>query len=112
MAVVILSVSITLIIQSMTQSLRSATLASHYTSALLLAENKLNEYVYAAPDIDNQEEGFPKPNDKYRYMMEKKPLDDPDFSNLLGLDLKVSWTSRGRDNNISFETFLLDITEE
>ena len=122
LSVVILSVSITLIIQSMTSSYRATVYNADYTTAFLLIENKLFEVIqkgYLEAGL-REEKNFLSPYEKYKYLLSVNPYqssfantgEDPaDQNHLNRIDLKLSWSSGKRKNNILLKTLLFNSLE-
>jgi len=64
-AVVIMAISLTVIMQSLLGSYRSVTLQKDYTQALLMVENRLAKYWFNGQDVD--ETGASKSLSKFTY---------------------------------------------
>ncbi len=120
LSVVILSVSITLVLQSITASARSVTYTADYTEALFLAENKMFELMEQGfiEDGFKEEDAFPEPFEKYKYSITAASADNsPGLSseeaeNKINLvNLAVSWNSGKRNNTIQFYTYLFNVAK-
>lgn len=112
LSVVILSVSITLIIQSMTTSLRMVSLGPHYTKAFLLAENELSDILMNRKDVSqiDGEGSFPEPNAQYQYSVNFEEVDE--FENLDNINITVQWQMAQNDRSLILETFVLKQNEK
>ena len=110
LAVVILSVSITLVIQAMTASVRAGRDSSLYTQALRLMDNKMAELMekkFIAPGL--QEEGqFPEPWDRYAYTLTTQPVSSDEQNIINHVWLTVSFQSGKKKNFLETETYLLN----
>ena len=136
LSVVILSVSLTVIIQSLTTSLRAVTYSSDYTTALFLIDNKMFDLIrkgFIEKDL-NEEGQFPQPFDKFQYtvkaeggqvhktMMGKKTKKNVTITtgeiaegetNIINkVNLTIQWGSDKRKNSISVDTYLLSLADE
>ena len=113
LSVVILSVSITLIIQSMVASLRASVYSTGYTMALNLLENKM----YTLIQQGAQEEGFTEEDflgdeeDHYTYVLSTESADQIGSENINKLKLKAIWQKGRKNNAIALETYLFKSIE-
>ena len=105
LAVTILSVSLTLIIQSLVSSSRGIAYNTKYMIAMLLLDDKMNELMAKrATDESLETEGnFPKPFEHYQYHLETKTMEE--IKGLSEVTLSVSWTSGHKENGISEGTY-------
>ena len=107
LAVVILSVSITLIIQAMISSARAMDYSADYAAAAALLEYKMQELIVAGSTATNHEEGPMDDFDgKYRYKITSEDSTD-DASQVKVVDVAVEWQSGHKENSISLTSFLL-----
>ena len=109
LSTVILSVSITIIIQSMTASLRAAKYSSDYTAALLLMDNKMSSLM-SGGSIESgmrEEKNFNEHDQRYGYLLTTKNFDDNEHEYLNEIDVQVFWKSGRKKNRIFFKTYLL-----
>ncbi len=115
LSTVILSVSLTLIIQSLTSSLRSVVYSAEYTNAVMLLENKMFEIVkqgFIQKDL-RQEEQLPEPNERYKISLETGNAASGNIpSSMNEVKLSIAWNSGRRTNNISLVTYLFDLSNE
>lgn len=108
LSVVILSVSLTLIIQSMTSALRSSAFAGEHTTALILLENKMFDLLekgFVETDLRKQEQ-IPQPYDRYVYFLDVKPVEGSNDRRLNEVDAGLTWKSGKRQNRVAFQTYL------
>lgn len=110
LAVVILSVSLTLIIQAMTSSLRATVYTTDYSTALLLMENKLVELMLMnAEDISTGDDvEFAEPNERFQYSVATSDLSTEEAEGVNNVTMEVSWKSGSRNNNVVVETYVLE----
>ena len=108
LSIIILSVGLTALVQSMTSSLRSMAFSSKYTLASILLENKMFEayqHMFQGEDLD--EEGtMEEPNEGYHYRMETHPLDQYHSETLKQFTLRLDWAQRGKTPGLAIETYL------
>ena len=108
LSVVILSVSITMIIQSMTASFRAMVYSGQYTAALILLENKMSDVIrkgFISAGLD-EEDDFPEPYQRYRYFLRTNPSDEDQKIN--EVSLAVEWAAGKRKNRVGLTTYLLN----
>ena len=110
LAVVILSTSVTLIIQSMTASLRASDASKSYSLALILLENNIFDLMqHGFVDSNFRKEGnFHEPYEQYKYELETVPYDGVEGNHINKVNLKVSWVSGRRNNVVAVQTYLFD----
>lgn len=108
LSVVILSVSLTLIIQSMTSALRSSAFAEDHTTALILLENKMFDLLekgFVETGL-KKEEQIPQPYDRYGYFLDVKPVGGGNERRLNEVDAGLTWKTGKRQNRVAFQTYL------
>ena len=110
LAVVILSTSITIIIQSMTASLRASDASKSYSLALILLENNMYDLIQQGfIDSNLRKQGnFPEPYEQYKYELETTPYDGVEGNHLNTVNLKVSWVSGRKNNAIIVQSYLFN----
>lgn len=118
LSVVILSVSIALIVQSLSSSVRSSVYSYEYTTALSLLENKMFDLLkdgFIKKDL-KEEEDLPPPFERYRLAVEtKEPESDQEteeLKNISEVHVSTSWDSGRRKNSISLITYLFTLADE
>lgn len=114
LAVVILSTSLSLILQSLISSLRANLYSVDYSQALILLESKMNDSLMkgSAAGGSSQEDNFPEPYERYAYALKTETLTAEDEKNLNQLMLSISWAAGKRKNHISLETYLFQEEEQ
>ena len=115
LSVAILSVSLTLILQSLTTAMRSTVYCLQFTQAIFLAEDKMFEILRKRFIKTNlSEEGsFPDPYDNYQYHLETNKAHLEDWADEINqIDLHLSWTSGKRKNTLPVVTYLFNLTDE
>ena len=108
LSIVILSVSLTLMIESMTAGLRAIHYTSEYTIAQILLDNKLQELLQkgSVDPQQNKTQSFAPPFDRYEYSLQTPATDDSGGSGLVKVQAGISWVSGKRKNNLSAQTYL------
>jgi Tfp pilus assembly protein PilV len=113
LSTVILSVSLTLIIQSMVMSLRSKNHVRDYIQAVILAESTMAQTLFKADQLDlsGSEGKFDEPFEKYKYKM---TYDDKamDSENLKELNLNITWQSGRRKNALPLISYIYAPSDE
>ena len=95
LSLVILSVTVTVIIQSMTSNLRAIVFANDYTPAIILLDNKLSDllqkgFVKAG---SLEERKFPSPYSDFSYQQKAVPLSSEDEKGINRVTFSVKWPS-------------------
>ena len=112
LSIVILSTSITLVIQAMTSSLRAGIYSRDYTYAALLSENKMVEFLekgFISRGL--REEGlFKEPYSQFKYVLETDSL--PSAKNINTVKLHVKWQAGRKENTVSILTYLFNQPSE
>ena len=108
LAVMILSVSITLIIRSMTSALSSAKTGAKYTVSLFLLDDRMFEFMRALfiPPGYSDQGSFKSPFEDYEYFVETRRTDNPDEM-ITALDLTVSFGPAEKPRAIKSQTYFL-----
>ena len=109
MAVVIMSVSVTVIMQSLMNNLRYTQVHQDYSRALFLLEDKLEEaFCFKVADVFNPKLAVPEPLARFYYAMDMKDLIQEPWLGLKQLDLAVHWPSGTKDRSLDVRIFLPD----
>lgn len=105
-AVVILAVALTLVIRSYLTSYRAIVDTAEYTTAMLLAEKKMQEVTrgFFIEDIPEEEGAFPAPYEEMRYHVLTAAVDGE--PHLQRLNCEVQWPSGQRTNRIDVTTYV------
>ena len=136
LSIIIAAVSLTVIIQSLTSSLRALSYIKDFTTAVILVDNKMFDLInksFIQKDL-NEEGSFPFPYDKFRYKVQaqdgnlhqvivKKTTQKnvrvtteataEDHTNLLNkVKLTIQWPVGQKERSLSVETYLLSFSEE
>lgn len=114
LTVVILSTSLTFIIQGLTASQRAVVYSTDYIMAGMLLENKLFELIQngSIAAYLSQEEGFPAPYERFQYFLETRPWQGEDSQNLNEVILTVSWQKGKKKSQIEIHSCLFNLQEE
>jgi len=109
LSIVILSTSLTVIIQAMTSSLRATVYSAEYTRALVLLEDQFFGYFLEGhvEDAIQEKLPFPYPNQKFSYTLDTQNLESYPNNHLNEMRFGVSWKSGQKDNKIVLTTFLM-----
>ena len=117
LSVVILSTALTLMIQSMTASLRAIQYGAGYTTALILLDNQMCELLRkgAIQAGLRETKELAKAGDSlitYRYSLQTASLDDAAGKGINQVDATVAWRSGKKDNAIGLTTLLFAASNE
>ncbi len=106
LVVVILSVSLTLIVQSLFSNLRVMKYNREFSQALLLLENKMGEAMVSESLGSLFDNNFMKSKEEaYQYAVEEKVISDDKGSTLKKVKMDISWHSGKRNNVIALVTY-------
>lgn len=108
LSVVILSTALTLVIQSMTASLRSIQYGAGYTTALILLDNQMCEWLRKETIRSGTREikDLAESGTMYRYTAQAEPLDPAVDQGIERVEAAIEWRSGKKDNQIFVTTFL------
>ncbi len=112
LSITILSVSLSLIIRSMTASMRATVYGADFNTAIFLAENELTLVLaegFIESDVSKRAT-FKRPNQKFKYHLRTKPMDDVS-ENINKVELTTQWVSGKKDKNLLLETYMLNPVE-
>ena len=107
LVIVILSVGLTFIIQSLSSSLRALSFSKSYAQAAFLIDHKLSEILLKKSTVSNfQESGnFESPFNEFRYQVSTAPVnllaDESNPNTLNQVNLTVSWQSGKNTREVS-----------
>ncbi len=108
--IVLLSVSLTTIIGSFVTSLRANVYSAHYSTAILLADNRLftlMQKMKIKESVD-QRDFFSSPFESYRYQVRsKEALDIRGAESLQAVDVDIFWNTGNKEGVLSLSTLLL-----
>lgn len=114
LVIIILSVSLTLIIQSFVSSLRGSVLSSDYSKAAILADNKMFDLM-SRRSLDgacDEEDRFAVPFDKFKYGVEVNNLStDGVQKGLYEVLLDISWVSGQNTKKVSLATYVFSFPD-
>ncbi len=113
-SVVVLSVGITVIIQAMTSSLRSASYNGQYSQAMILLENQLFDLMQGTTSLEGFDQmqrisGFMT---DYRYELIEKNSGTSFDNGLSQVQAGISWKSGHKKNQININTYRLNLPDE
>lgn len=108
LSVMILSVSMTLVIRSMSQSARAAAYSAEYFRSLFLLENQMADIVGSPQEYAGAVKSgrLPYPYEDYRYQASAAPVAGAGLENLKELTFDLSWSRGERFNNLKLITYL------
>lgn len=108
-AIAILGVALTVILQLFAQGLDSAKRSGEYSKAILYAKEKMEELIAMDDLAEGEESG--EFDDVYRWHSEIKPAELEDEEGyqyfpmkILELTVRVSWLSDGKEKNFAVKT--------
>ena len=107
LTIVILSISLTVIIQSLLSSLRAIAYSSQYTQALMVVDSKMFEVMedFYTPDNFFAEGNLPVPYEDYKYVLTAE--DRGAEMTLSEVKLEASWPSGSNRKTLAVETYLM-----
>lgn len=111
LAVMILSIGLTVIIRSLMTSLRATSYTADYSMAVFLLEDKINGLMQNGfiEDGHSEEENLEAPFEKFVYRIEAHNIKDADKpGNLNQVELSLSWPSGRKMRKIFLTTYLLN----
>lgn len=116
LAVVILGVGISLVVQSLSVSRRNVALSLDYTRAMFLIENQLTEMlssstIPSSSDVD-ADENLRDSGREYIYNFEQKSLTGESFKHLKDVKTELSWKTGRRENVLSAGTLIFNPSSE
>lgn len=114
LAVVILGVGISLVVQSLSVSRRNVTHSLEYTRAIFLIENKLTTMLSnpsGQSDLDANE-SFQDSGREYAYNLKEKSLSGESFEHLKDVKAELSWKTGRRENILSIGTLVFSPSNE
>ena len=110
LAVVIMSVGITLVIQSLISGLRASQYTSDYTEAVILLENKMIEIVSkgVVESGTREEQDLTLLEHPYHFSLATESLRNQEEGGAINeIHASISWNNGKRKNKIPVETYLL-----
>ena len=113
LSVTILAVVLVVVIQSLVSGAKAASYTTDYTTALLLAEGKMNELMQTGTIADdlNLREDFDAPYEKFSYQLETQNQLEAGQPGLLNeVRLKVSWPAGRTTKDVLLTTYLFHET--
>jgi len=106
LAIMILSVVLTVVMNSFVSSLRATVTTADYSTALSLLDDKMFDVqLQKALETQASSESFPEPYDRFSYDFESKDFGvDSPTKTIQEIDLSVSWTQGKRNNRVNLAT--------
>ena len=116
LAITIVSVSLTFIIQALLSNLRAMARSSSYLTAMVSLENKMDALIYKCLRHESLNEYLHSDSaeaDFYKYSLEERTLDD-EMKPVVFKEVKLtgSWQEGKKENHIFLQTYLLDFVNE
>ena len=116
LAITIVSVSLTFIIQALLSNLRAMARSSAYLTAMVSLENKMDALIYKCLRHESLKEYLRSDSseaDFYKYSLEERTLDD-EVKPMVFKEVKLisSWQDGKKDNHLFAQTYLLDFVNE
>ena len=106
LVIVILSVSLTLIVQSLLANLRVIKYNKEFSQAMGLIENKMNEVLSAEILGALLKDDFSQSEDKnHKYKIEENQIDEDGETFLKEIKVKIFWKQGMRTQGLSLETY-------
>jgi len=108
LVVVILSVCLTLIVQSLLSNLRVMKYNKEYSQALLLLENQMSGMMMRG-SVDGLEDQLEEWGERYQFEMEERGVESQGEESLVKeIKMGVLWHSGKADKEVSVVTYLLE----
>ena len=106
-AVAILSIGITAILQALSFSARVAVVSCDMVDAAFLVEDKMQEVFYAGQNLPEEKklEVFNRPDTKDKFILSPELILDP-VLNLYKYKLRTSWERANRKEELEVNTYL------
>ena len=114
LGIIILSVSISLILQAMATSFKASVYSSGYTTALMLLENKASQLIlqkFIQTGL-KEDQSFDYPFQHYQYTLQTSPYSGDEESKINTVRLSVGWSSTQKHKQVNLETFLFNLPDE
>ena len=111
LSIVIVSVSLVVITQSLLSSLRAIKKSSAYLVAMTAMENKMDALIYQCLRRQPLKEIVSSPSEEpYQYSLEEQTIDTDEKNTAILKEVKLmsSWGESREDNQISLKIYLLD----
>ncbi|MFA5059228.1 MAG: hypothetical protein WC676_01190 [Candidatus Omnitrophota bacterium] len=115
LAVSILSVSLTLVIQSLLSTFRATVYSKDYSVAQILLDNKIQEFKQKGIVENNWDEDgrFPEPYEKYSYHIESTSAADGEkLKTVSEVIFNIFWVSGKNQKNITVSTYFFNTLDE
>ena len=114
LAVVILGVGISLVVQSLNVSRRNVARSLDYTRAIFSIENKLTEMLLSPSSslsLD-ADESLQDAGQEYAFNLKEKSLARENVNHLKDVEANLSWKTGHRENVLSVSTLVFDPSSE
>ena len=114
LGIIILSVSVSLILQAMATSFKASVYSSGYTTALMLLENKASHLIlqkFIQTGL-KENQSFDYPFQHYQYTLETMPYSGDEQNKINMVRLSVGWSSTQKHKQVNLETFLFNLPDE
>jgi hypothetical protein len=115
LVLVVLSMTLTLMVQAMSSSLRATQQNADYADAILLMDNKMFAILTEGKPLDmyTGQDNLDEPYDRYSFQLQHQvdvPLDSSQGSSekLHAMNLDLKWTTGKKTNHLRMTTYLFD----
>ena len=110
LSIVILSTSVTIIIQAMTSSLRAMVYSAQYTKMANVLENEMTGLIFAnlRGEALTDIKGDIQVEERYTVSFQSELLNDSYHEHIQDVHLNVSWSSKRKNNQISINTYFIE----
>jgi len=114
LAVSIVSVSLTMIIQSFLTSMRATAYSRDYTTAVMLIENEMFEIkrLGYADALTKTGGGYQEPFEQFQYAINSEPLGSQEEETLIEIQVAVTWPSGNKEKILSSSTLMMSSKEK
>ncbi|OGX37663.1 MAG: hypothetical protein A3D87_03850 [Omnitrophica WOR_2 bacterium RIFCSPHIGHO2_02_FULL_50_17] len=108
LSVMVLSVSLSVIVQSMTSALRAIRYSADYTAALTALEDQMFDLMEGGfLETGSSQKQLADPDAAYQYFLEADPFQETSPGGIQKVSAQIQWKSGRRQNRIVLKTYSL-----
>jgi len=110
LSIMILSTSVTIIIQAMTSSLRAMVYSAQYAKVANVLENEMVDLIFMnlRGEALARVKGNMPTEEQYKILTQSEVLNDSFHEHIQDVRLTVSWSSKRRNNQININTYFIE----
>ena len=108
LSVVVMSIGLTAVMQTLTASYKLALLNKDYLQAIFLADDQMSALVSNNAPVQetSESQSYPEPNDRFHYELSETPSEFSEGKLLREVNLKISWVTGHQKNELPVTTLL------